>query len=126
MPMANIQIVLKNNAAAYPDNITSQLADALGSFFNCSPGTTWVRLSYLTASHYAENQISQQDCPDPVFVELLLKNTAEQHHRALDARKIANIVAEILQRPENEIHIIFQPPGVGRVAFGGKLIPDTD
>jgi hypothetical protein len=39
-----------------------------------------------------------------------------------ETEQITNAIAGICGRPPSNVHIIYEPEGSGRVAFGGKLV----
>ena len=36
--------------------------------------------------------------------------------------RLTKVIANVLNRPETNVHIFYQPDGAERVAFGGKLV----
>ena len=77
-----------------------------------------MKLRVLHARDYAENGV-----PDlavaPVFVRILKHDGAA----AIDAEAaaLARAVATACGRSVENVHVIYEPPGAGRVAFGGHL-----
>jgi phenylpyruvate tautomerase PptA (4-oxalocrotonate tautomerase family) len=122
VPIVTIQIVVPNNENQYSTEQLAQLSDDLGSIFNSNAGGTWVKLEYLDRNHYAENDAHPDTNIQPTFVEVLKRVLPEQEALASEAEQIAAKVAHILSRPLENVHIIYLPPGEGRVAFGGKLL----
>jgi phenylpyruvate tautomerase PptA (4-oxalocrotonate tautomerase family) len=122
VPIVTIQIVASNNENTYSAECLAQLSDSLGSIFNSNAGGTWVKLEYLDRSHYAENETHPDENIQPTFVEVLKRTLPEQETLAREAEQIAAVVAHVLSRPLENVHIIYLPPGEGRVAFGGKLL----
>jgi hypothetical protein len=41
----------------------------------------------------------------------------------VEASRLTEIIAQVCQRPQENVHIFYLPEGAGRVAFGGKLLP---
>jgi phenylpyruvate tautomerase PptA (4-oxalocrotonate tautomerase family) len=122
VPIITIQIVVSNNENSFSAELLAQLADGLGSIFNSNAGGTWVKLEYLDRSHYAENGTLMDENIQPTFVEILKRTLPDQEALAFEAEQIAAKVAHVLSRPPENVHIIYLPPGEGRVAFGGKLL----
>jgi len=122
VPIVTIQIVASNNERIYSTEHVAKLADYLGSIFNSDAGGTWVKLHYLDRDHYAENETHPDTNIQPTFVEVLKRTLPQQETLALEAEQIAVKVAHVLSRPLENVHIIYLPPGEGRVAFGGKLL----
>jgi hypothetical protein len=46
---------------------------------------------------------------------------AEGERRAVEALALAHALAPLLARPPDRVHLIYEPPAAGRVAFGGRL-----
>ena len=122
MPIVTIQIVVSHNENTYSAEHLAQLADGLGAIFDSNAGGTWLKLDYLDHSHYAENETHPDANIRPTFVEVLKRTLPEQEALAHEAEQIAAKVASVLSRPLENVHIIYLPPGEGRVAFGGKLL----
>ena len=76
----------------------------------------------MACSHYAENETQPDANIQPTFVEVLKRTLPEQEALAREAKQIAAKVAHVLSRPLENVHIVYLPPGEGRVAFGGKLL----
>jgi len=120
MPIVDIEIVLRTNEAIR-EELVSELADELGEIFHSSPGETWVKVQMLAADHYAENG-GTPDGVYPVFVTIIKSKLSSIEEMQNDVAKITGAVAQICGRPSENIHVIYQPEGRGRVAFGGKLV----
>jgi phenylpyruvate tautomerase PptA (4-oxalocrotonate tautomerase family) len=41
---------------------------------------------------------------------------------ACEAERLTRAIAPILNRPPENVHILYEPDGAGRVSFGGKLV----
>ncbi|MDP7576187.1 MAG: hypothetical protein QGH99_04420, partial [Pseudomonadales bacterium] len=74
----------------------------IGSYFG-----TWAKV------------VLQLATSDPDWVQSMEPDPNEM---AAEAKQVAKIVGAIISRPEENIHIIFLPESLGRVAFGGNLI----
>lgn len=120
MPIVTLEMV--GDDLALPAERVQALADALGQLFGSPPGSTWLRVRSLSAAHYAENAVAA-DGLRPVFVEVLERSLPPPDELAQRTRKIATAVAAELDRPAENVHVIYAPPGDGRVAFGGELLP---
>jgi phenylpyruvate tautomerase PptA (4-oxalocrotonate tautomerase family) len=104
-----------------PENAAQVIADLAGEILDTSPGQTWVRLRLLDKGCYAENGMSLADTPTPVFVSVLKKSLESREQLAIEAASLARGIGEVLNRPTENVHIAFEPPGAGRIAFGGDL-----
>lgn len=120
MPVINIEIVLKPDETIL-DEMASQFADELGTIFGSSKNGTWVKVYGITERFYAENGGKQAEVY-PVFVSVLKASlpAAAEMQREIDA--IVEAVARICKRESTFVHVIYQPEGKGRVAFGGKVV----
>jgi phenylpyruvate tautomerase PptA (4-oxalocrotonate tautomerase family) len=120
MPIVDIDIVLGPNEANRKEMV-SELANELGEIFHSSPGETWIKVQTLSANQYAENG-GTQDGVYPVFVTIIKSKLSSIEEMQNEVAKITGAVAQICGRPSENIHVIYQPEGRGRVAFGGKLV----
>jgi len=121
MPIIEIEIVLKPNETLQ-DKFVVELADELGEIFDSPKSGTWVKLYELSEKQYAENG-GKEEGVFPVFVSIIKSNIPSHEEMQVEAEKITNAVAKICERPSTLVHIIYEPAGSGRIAFGGKLIP---
>ena len=117
MPIVDVEIVERTQSLARPE-LTQALADALGDVFGAEPGRVWVRVRTLSGADYAENR---QAAPKPVFVTVLQADPAEGAARQDLASRITAAVARLTGRSPDNVHVLFEPAGRGRVAFGGRL-----
>jgi hypothetical protein len=58
----------------------------------------------------------------PVFVTVLKSKVPEGSALEGEVSRLTQAVAKLLDRPEANIHIIYQPDGRGRVGFEGSLV----
>lgn len=98
------------------------LADALGELFGSRPSGTWVRARQQQRAYYAENMIDFGPEMRPVIVEVLKSELESGKHLAVEAAAVCALVAQTLGRRMENVHVIYQPPARGRVAFGGQLV----
>jgi phenylpyruvate tautomerase PptA (4-oxalocrotonate tautomerase family) len=103
-----------------PPALARRLADELGALMDSAPGHTWVRIVPCDAAHYAENEI--EGAPRSVFVRVILRALPEEDALAERARAITRVVAAASERAEEDVHVYFDPPAAGRIAFGGELV----
>ena len=75
----------------------------------------------IESESYAEN--SAGEAFHPVFVRLLLADLPPPAKLRDQAAALAAAVAAVLGREQEQVHIEYAPPGRGRVAFGGTLLP---
>lgn len=121
MPIVTLQPVIADDSERPGAAEIQALADRLGDLFGSDPGSTWIRVSCLPRSDYAENRVRLAVTTRPVFVEVLRRSLPDAAALDVEADRIAEAVAGALARPKENIHVIYLPPGEGRVAFGGRL-----
>ena len=120
MPILEIEIVLRPGEALAV-GLAARLADAAAGVLRSPPRSTWVKLRELATGYFAENGAGPEADTFPVFVSVLkAENVPEQ--LADEAPRLAEAVGGLCGRPRENVHIIFEPKGGGRVAFGGKLL----
>ena len=122
MPIVTIECVVGESSKKYDASKTQSLSDKLGRVFGSEPGTTWIKLHYLDQANYAENDAELDKTALPTFVNVLLRSLPDEDQLAITAQHIATCVSESLVRLKENIHVIFEPEGFGRVAFGGVLL----
>lgn len=122
MPIVTIECVVNTGEEKYPPEVIRRLADNLGRMLGSNPAGTWVKMRYLDRMQYAENESEVDSAVRPTFVEILKHSLADQNSLAAEAVLIASSVSEVLNRPRENVHIIYMPGGAGRVAFGGNLV----
>jgi len=102
-------------------NLAQKIADAAGSALGTELGRTWVKLRYLPSAHYAENGATDPEMR-PVFVSLLLGRSLPAVGRKELSLTLARAIGEVVGRPIENVHILFEPDARGRMAFGGVLV----
>jgi len=120
MPIIDVEIVLRSNESIR-EEVVSELANELGEIFHSSPGQTWIKLHPLSADQYAENG-GRPDGVYPIFVTVMKSKLSSFAEMQKEVAKITGAIAQICGRPSDNIHVIYQPAGRGRVAFGGKIV----
>ena len=118
MPILEIEIVLRPDEEL-TDDLPQLLADRLGDVFRSQPGETWLKLRPLPGHHYTENEST--DDIYPVFVTVLKGQRPSIDEMQIEVTALTTAVADICQRPFENVHIIYQPDALGRIAFGGKI-----
>lgn len=116
MPILDIEVVGLSGDAS---TLSQALADRIGRVLNSSPGKTWIRLRNLESSHYAENEAPS--APQPVFVQVLEAQPPEDSELRAVIMSLTQTIADVLDRPKENVHILMEPPAQGRISFGGKL-----
>jgi hypothetical protein len=118
MPILDVEFVL-GAGEKLPVGLAAAVAFEAGLVFGTPAGGTWVKLYELSAEHYAENDSQAES--RPVFVRVLRAHLPTQLELEQEAPKLAAAIARACRRPVESIHIIYQPPIGGRIAFGGEL-----
>lgn len=121
MPILDVTVVLRDGETPAPD-LSRRLADAAGRVFGAAPGTVWVALHTLPADRYAENDTMAADTPQPVLVRVLKSTDDTPDARAAEAAALAAALAACMARDTARVHLIYEPAGNGRVAFGGRIV----
>ena len=123
MPIVDVEVV---TGATDPEAIGKEalqlLADELGSLFGGDPGGTWVRLRTIDRNAYAENRAAVRPDARPTFVNILRAETPERGTLRREMKKVAEIVARTLDRPPENVHVLYAPGAIGRIGFGGSLL----
>ena len=122
MPIVDVEIVSRDGGL--PHGTANKLADAIGAALEAPIGATWVRVRVLDADRYAESGTATGI--RPVFVSILRRTLPDLGARASMSRAVASAVSAILGRPHENVHVIWEPEGAGRVAFGGELVPPDE
>ena len=102
--------------------LAPRLAEAAGHALAAPAGETWVRLRRLTTTFYAESGGGPLAGVPPVFVQVLQARLPDETALARQAAALGAAIAEVCGRPADRVHVVFSPAGVGRIAFGGRLL----
>ncbi len=133
MPIFHIDLL--DDGVAPDPSLPKQLADAFGALFGAPEGHVWVRVTRCPPDAYAENGTGA--VPRWAFVRVILralppeirpagfKGMPDAEALAGRAYAIAEIVAARTGRALEDVHVYFDPPAAGRIAFGGELVPST-
>ena len=128
MPVLDIEIVASNpthpstgSGQVLPANLTQSLADAAAQVFGTPQGTVWVKVRVIPSVQYAEDNGTPLGVY-PVFVTVLKSRVPEGSALEDEIARLTQVIARVLNRPDTNVHILYQPDGAGRVAFGGKLV----
>ena len=121
MPILDIEIVASNADLGLPADLTQSLADAAAQVFGTPQGTVWVKVRVIPSAQYAEDNGTPLGVY-PVFVTVLKSRIPEGSALENEIARLTQVIAEVLNRPDTNVHIFYQADGAGRVAFGGKLV----
>ncbi|MDK2126621.1 hypothetical protein [Parachitinimonas caeni] len=121
MPIIDVELVVPEPYEIEP-TLASALADALGKVFGSAPGRTWVKVRYLQASCYAENETTVAMAELPVFVTILLAHPPSGDSLTTQMLAVTHCVANACRRRPEQVHVTYAPAGAGRQAFGGSMV----
>ncbi len=120
MPILEVEIVGAAGAEDGIEGLAARLAEAAGLALGARPGGTWVRLRFLAPEHYAESGGAGD--VRPVFVRVLERAVPDHDRLATRIEALTVALAEACGRPPGNVHVLYEPPAAGRMAFGGKLV----
>lgn len=123
MPILEIDVVARPGEELAND-LAERLADAAAGVMSDAIGRTWVRLRRLDAKSYSEDAGGPPEGVYPVFVSVLQADLPGLEELKAEAARLAKAIAEQSERPVENVHILYEPRGRGRVAFGGNLLQD--
>ncbi len=116
MPILQIEVVGK--AADYPADLAQQLADSCATELRSRPQGTWVKLLFIPRSHYAENGGAPEQAR-PILVSLLQAQPPSGTARRELVAALARSIAQVTGHEVANVHIVLEPPAVGRIALAG-------
>ena len=120
MPILAVDIIDRPGASLAPD-LAQRLADEAGRALGAPPGTTWVLVDLIPSTRYAESG-GRPGEHLPIFVHVLKRALPEGHERAAEAAALSAAIAGVCGWPPDEVHVIYEPSALGRVAFGGAMV----
>lgn len=115
MPIIDVEIV---SGPTLADGLAQTLADGMGAALGAPEGETWVRLRRIDPAHYAESGGAPADV-EPVLVTILMGRRPGTDRLPGVVSQLTTTVADATGRPAEHVHLVFEPDGIGRVAFGG-------
>ena len=121
MPILDVEIV-GDLPEATRHGLARKLADAAGTVLHSRPQGTWVKVRFLPDDSYAENAGGPEAGVAPVFVRVLERELAAGDALAAEIDELTRAVAAVCGRDAGNVHLIYEPPGAGRVAFGGRRV----
>ena len=123
MPIVDIEVVTDTmDRKSAGKEVSQRLAEALGFLFASEPGGTWVRLRSIDRTRYAENRTTTGSDARPTFVHILRAELPEPAALRREMMAVAEVVARTLDRPRENVHVLYAPDGRGRIGFGGTLL----
>jgi phenylpyruvate tautomerase PptA (4-oxalocrotonate tautomerase family) len=120
MPILDVEIVGKI-PTTNEEQLAQRLANVAGEVLKSNRSGTWVKVRFLNPEDYAENGGAPEGVA-PVFVRIIQKIQPPPEQLRKQADALSSAVATVCDRQAENVHIIYEPPGRGRIAFGGKLV----
>ena len=121
MPILEVEIILRPGELLTA-GLSSQIADQAAAALAAPPGRTWVKLRTLLPDQYAEDGANTPTSIYPVFVSVLKADPPPPDELAAEVTRLTEAIANTCDRPSENVHILYEPPARGRIAFGGRLI----
>ncbi len=121
MPIVHLEIITETKESVPVPEVLQALADQLGELLGSPAGGTWVKAVAIPRDAYAENGGELPGDVRPVFAYITRHGLPEASRLAEEAREVAELLSRVLERPADNMHVIYEPPGRGRVAFGGQF-----
>jgi len=121
MPILEVEIIV-HPGENLPAGLAAEIAERAGEIFRSAAGGTWVKIYPLPRERYAENGGSLEETIRPVFVRILQAKLPPPDILRDEVFRLTEAIAMACGRPAENVHIVYQPEGSGRVAFGGNLV----
>lgn len=118
MPILHVEIV--GDPHDYPQHLPQLIADAAGSVLSSRPGGTWVKVTFLAVSSYAESGGTVEGCP--MIVSLIQAEPPIGDGLRQQVSYLTDAIANVANHPVENVHILVEPGAKGRIAFGGTLV----
>ena len=100
--------------------LAQRIADETGQVFQSAPQNTWVKVHFVEPEQYAENGGPPGEML-PVFVTVIQAEHPPANELAAQVALLTAAVARACHRSDDCIHVLYDPPAAGRIAFGGRL-----
>lgn len=117
MPILEIELITDVEPEQH---LAQKIANSVGAALRADKGTVWVLLRTTATTDYAENNTA--DAPSPVFVKVIRAELPGPVELATEAKNLALTVGKACGVDALLVHIVYEPAGVGRVAFGGTVL----
>jgi phenylpyruvate tautomerase PptA (4-oxalocrotonate tautomerase family) len=118
MPIVDVEIV---GAESVDGDLAARLADMAGEVLGSPPGSTWVRVRLLPRHLYAENGTGTPAGWNAVFVTVLKAQRPVGTTLETEVHALTEGIAKLCGRPAANVHVLYEPDALGRIAFGGRL-----
>jgi len=121
MPILEVEIVMKPGEGAR-ENLAQEIAECAARVFGSPSGRTWVRLHQLSRDDYAEDGDGPPEDVLPVFVNVLKAELPPSGEMKAEVHRLTEAIADVTNRPAENVHIKYEQPAAGRMAFGGRIV----
>jgi phenylpyruvate tautomerase PptA (4-oxalocrotonate tautomerase family) len=121
MPILDVEIVLRPGEPLGSD-IAARLARQVAETLSSALGQTWIKVRALPKEQYAENGTGPAEGVCPVFVSVLKAKLPSPEALQAEVSRLTQTIAQVCARSPENVHIVYEPEGAGRAAFGGKLV----
>jgi phenylpyruvate tautomerase PptA (4-oxalocrotonate tautomerase family) len=118
MPIVDVEIVTSESLEG---GLAARIADMAGQVFGSPPASTWVRVRSLPQEQYAENGTASPEGWQSVFVTVRKAQRPTGSALEAEVRALTEGVSRVCGRPAENVHILYEPDALGRIAFGGTL-----
>lgn len=122
MPILDIEVMV-GSGELLPDDLAVRLARAAAEALEARPEGTWVKLRSLKRSRYAEGDGGPPAGVRPVFVSVLKAELGSATALEGAAARLATAVGRLCDRPQENVHVLFEPEAADRIWFGGRTGP---
>jgi len=119
MPILTVELI--GGPDRPPPGLARAIASAAAPILGSEPDGTWVRLRALGPQEYAENGDAYRGIRAAI-VTILQADPPTSAARAAEAELLCAAIAEATDRDPAHVHLIYDPPARGRIAFGGRLL----
>lgn len=122
MPILRVTAIGVDEAAVA--HLAQPIADATAPILvpDQPAGRVWVTVQAIPRARYAENGCELPADARPIWVEILMKSPPAGDAMDRQVAELTRVLASATARPEESIHVIYETPGSGRVAFGGRVV----
>lgn len=121
MPIVEIQIVGELSPERRA-GLARRLAQAAGHALAARPNATWVTVIPVALEAYAEAGGGPPPGVLPVFVRVARREVPAREAFDAEVLALTRAVADACGRPSQHVHVLYEAPASGRLAFGGKVV----
>ena len=120
MPIVEVSL-MGDVAPSVAHGLVQRLTDAVSRVLASAPQDTWVTVHRLSEDDCAENE-GRDRTLRPVLARIIRGDLPDGATLAGEAGALTGAIAAACARSTLDVHLIHEPPGAGRVAFGGRLV----